>query len=155
MKTARVAIPVILLLALNAPSGEDRQNSASQVMSLRLELFVRDLQKSAEFYTRVLAFERLPGQDDYAPVRAGSVQIGLGRAADLSPQHFFNPELRSGRRGLGAEIVLEVDDVRACFEEVKAAGYNRILSPPRQQLWGLTDFRLADPDGYYLRVTSR
>ncbi|WP_366663858.1 hypothetical protein [Geobacillus subterraneus] len=24
----------------------------------------------------------------------------------------------------------------------------------KQQEWGMTDFRLTDPDGYYLRITS-
>jgi lactoylglutathione lyase len=54
----------------------------------------------------------------------------------------------------GVEIVLEVDDVAAAHDRVMAAGY-----PVEQDLqrrpWGLTDFRLHDPAGYYLRITSR
>ncbi len=80
--------------------------------------------------------------------------IGLGLAKGLPKQHYFNPELQTGRRGLGAEIVLEVDDIQATFEKVKATGHP-ILSGLRKQPWGATDFRIADPDGYYLRITSR
>ena len=124
-------------------------------MTLRLELFVSDMQKSVDFYTKVLGFERLKSGPGYVPVRSGSVLIGLGPASGLSKKHHFNPEIQSDRRGLGVEIVLEVDDVQRTFKQVEAAGYQGILSPVRKQSWGLTDFRIVDPDGYYLRITSR
>jgi catechol 2,3-dioxygenase-like lactoylglutathione lyase family enzyme len=124
-------------------------------MTLRLELFVSDMAKSLEFYTHVLGFERLKGQPNYAPVRSGSVLIALGPAKGLPPKHHFNPEVQSNRRGLGVEIVLEVDDVQAYFEKVKASGYQGPLTPPQKRPWGATDFRVVDPDGYYLRITSR
>ncbi len=41
------------------------------------------------------------------------------------------------------------------YDKVKASGYKRVLSPLRKRSWGLTDFRITDPDGYYLRITSR
>jgi hypothetical protein len=31
----------------------------------------------------------------------------------------------------------------------------RLVEPPLDRPWGLRDFRVADPDGYYLRVTTR
>lgn len=136
--------------------GDDLPSSAPPGgMSLRLELFVADLEKSAQFYEQVLGFARLPGQKGYLPVRAGSVVIGLGPAAQLPPGHYFNPQLQTGRRGLGTEIVLEVDDVRAAYQQARKSGYERILTGLVPRPWGATDFRLADPDGYYLRVTSR
>jgi catechol 2,3-dioxygenase-like lactoylglutathione lyase family enzyme len=145
-----------LVLALNvltsALAGDQLKPHG---MTLRLELFVSDMQKSIDFYTRVLGFERLPGEPSYVPVRTGSVVIGLGPAKELPKQHHFNPEIQEGRRGLGPEIVLEVDDVESYFAKVKGSGYAKILSPLRKQSWGLTDFRVADPDGYYLRITSR
>jgi catechol 2,3-dioxygenase-like lactoylglutathione lyase family enzyme len=154
----KISLTTALLLAGLAavatfaqPSGDAK----TREMTLRLELFVSDLPKSIDFYTRVLGFERQPGSPTYVPVRSGAVVIGLGPAAGLPKQHPFNPELQTARRGLGAEIVLEVDDVERYFERVKASGYQAIRSPLRKQSWGLTDFRLTDPDGYYLRITSR
>jgi uncharacterized glyoxalase superfamily protein PhnB len=52
------------------------------------------------------------------------------------------------------EIVLEVEDIVAEERRVRATG-QPLLQALQKQAWGLTDFRLADPDGYYLRVTSR
>ncbi len=154
----KISLTTALLLAGLAgvatfaqPSGDAQPRE----MTLRLELFVSDLPKSIDFYTRVLGFERQPGDPTYVPVRSGAVVIGLGPAAGLPKQHPFNPELQTARRGLGAEIVLEVDDVERYFERVKSSGYQAIRAPLRKQPWGLTDFRLSDPDGYYLRITSR
>lgn len=133
----------------------DDKPAQPQGMTMRLELFVAEMQKSIDFYTKVLGFEQQKGDANYTPVRSGAVVIGLGPAARLPKNHFFQPQLPTSRRGLGAEIVLEVDDVQAAFDKVKASGYQGHVSPLRKQLWGLTDFRVADPDGYYLRITSR
>jgi len=136
-------------------TGADQQDSPPRGMALRLELFVADLEKSVDFYTNVLGFERLKGQKDYVPLRSGSVLISLGPAAGLPKKHHFNPEIQNSRRGLGIEIVLEVNDVRSHFEKAKASKYVDVVSPLRKQPWGLSDFRITDPDGYYLRITSR
>lgn len=153
MKIAVLTVGSLAVVALAAQNVEPPKAS-QQRMTLRLELFVDDLEKSANFYVDVLGFERLPGAPEYVPVRSGSVLIGLGRASALPKRHHFNPEVQTGRRGLGTEIVLEVDDVEASFRRVKESGYE-ILSPLTKRPWGATDFRLADPDGYYLRITSR
>ncbi len=50
-------------------------------------------------------------------------------------------------RGLGVEIVLEVDDVHVMYENAQSHGYP-IEEPLQKRPWGLTDFRLVDPDGY-------
>jgi uncharacterized glyoxalase superfamily protein PhnB len=50
------------------------------------------------------------------------------------------------------EIVLEVPDVDAALEAVERAGCS-VVEPLRDRPWGLRDFRLVDPDGYYLRIT--
>jgi len=154
----KVAVSVILTfigVGTLALADEVQTNRKPQGMTLRLELFVSDMQKSIDFYTNVLGFEQMKGEPDYVPVRSGSVLIALGPAAGLPKKHHFNPEVQNSRRGLGVEIVLEVDDVKSYFEKVKMSGYKGILSPLQKRSWGATDFRVADPDGYYLRITSR
>jgi lactoylglutathione lyase len=144
----------VLLIVSAVAISDDKPAAKPAGLSLRLELFVAYIEKSVDFYTKVLGFERLDGESDYVPVRSGSVVIGLGPAKGLPKFHHFNPEVQTARRGLGAELVLEVDDVDAYFQKVKDSGY-KILTPLRKRPWGATDFRIADPDGYYLRITSR
>ena len=149
------AMLVIIVTANVVFAAEEPTAAKPQGMTLRLELFVSDMQTSIDFYTKVLGFEQLDDDESYVPVRSGSVTIGLGPAAGLPPFHHFRPEVAKSRRGLGVEIVLEVDDVKAFYEKVKASGYQGKISPLRKQSWGLTDFRVVDPDGYYLRITDR
>lgn len=52
------------------------------------------------------------------------------------------------------EIVLELDDrdeLRELYHRCQARGV--VVAALREQPWGLEDFRVVDPDGYYLRVT--
>jgi lactoylglutathione lyase len=123
---------------------------------LRLELFVDDMEATIAFYTRVLAFELArhePG--DYASLRLGGVVLGIGPVAKLPEEGgYFGRDIATHRRGLGVEIVLEVDDVDGHHERV-AESDHPILEPLQERHWGLRDFRISDPDGYYLRVTSR
>jgi len=123
---------------------------------LRLELFALDMEASIAFYTRVLAFDLArhePG--DYASLRLGGVVLGIGPVAKLPEEGgYFGRDIATFRRGLGVEIVLEVDDVDGCYERVADSGHP-ILEPLRERSWGLRDFRICDPDGYYLRITSR
>ena len=137
-----------LTLSGAIPSG------APPVMSLRLELFVDDISESVEFYTTILGFEALEGSAGYAPVKNGAVILGLGMAKSLPKSHYFNPQIQAERRGLGTEIVLEVEDIDQYFAKVTKSGYP-ILTPLKKRPWGMTDFRVTDPDGYYLRITSK
>ena len=81
--------------------------------------------------------------------------MGIGPVAKLPEEGgYFGLDIATLRRGLGVEIVLEVDDVDGCQERVADSGHP-ILEPLQERPWGLRDFRIIDPDGYYLRVTSR
>jgi lactoylglutathione lyase len=125
-------------------------------MRVRLELFVEDMETSIGFYTRVLGFEvarNEPG--DYASLQNGDVVLGIGPISKLPEKGgYFTREIASSRRGLGVEIVLEVEDVDEWHRRVVASGHP-VFEPPQKRPWGLRDFRIVDPDGYYLRLTSR
>ena len=134
-------------------SGEDRVPSGS--MGLRLELFVADMERAIAFYREALGFTLLRREPGYASVGHGEVVFGLGPIAKLPMAGgYFTRSLLAQERGLGVEIVLEVEDVRAAYDGVRASGHP-VLEPLQDRPWGLTDFRIADPDGYYLRITSR
>lgn len=131
-------------------SGRDAAASMSN-MSLRCEIFPEDMEATQDFYTRVLRFRvqryvpDWPGP--YLSLQRGTVVIGA--AARSGGGH------RVARRPpVGVEIVLEVEDVRTERDLVVAAGW-KIEEPLRGQPWGLTDFRILDPGGYYLRITDR
>jgi len=120
--------------------------------TLRLELFVTNLTRSARFYQSVMGFHIVKQEPDYISLQLGTIVLGFGLYADLPAGHPAKSPF-SERRGLGVEIVIEVDDVAAFLQYVLAQGVPATQLVRRK--WGCTDFRLVDPDGYYLRVTSR
>jgi lactoylglutathione lyase len=123
--------------------------------SLRVELFVTDVARSVRFYRDVLGFETpedVAVDAGYVAVRRGDAVIGLGAAEGLPTDHPVAPG--STRPAAGVELVLEVGDVVAARDHAVAAGAD-LASDLARQPWGLTDFRLLDPDGFYVRVTDR
>jgi len=116
--------------------------------SLRVEIFVADLDVTVSFYER-LGFgltARSDGPPRYAAFRLGEARVGAAEAEAV------DPGLRAAP--VGTEIVLEVDDVRGTRDRLVTAGVDLVADLQRRP-WGLEDFRLTDPDGYYYRFTNR
>lgn len=126
-------------------------------MRFRLELFVDDVEISTRFYVDGLGFVVERRESGYAHLRRGDAELGLAAMARLperGPGPGFTRERLAVARGTGVEIVLEVDDLEGMAQAVARAGFS-IIEPLQERPWGLVDFRVADPDGYYVRITSR
>ena len=119
--------------------------------SLRIELFPASLGVFLDFYTRILGFEVLKQQGTYAYIKHDNILIGAIESP-TSDSIAERAAYRQPKRGV--EIVFEVDDVKAERNRVVGMGY-KLDADLQVQEWGLEDFRLTDPDGYYLRVTNR
>ena len=118
-------------------------------MTLRFEIFPADLDVTVGFYQRALGFQLTDDRraEDYVALRRGAVRVGAVQTT--------LPNARAARRPqAGVELVLEVDDVVAERDRVLAAGWP-LDEDLQDRSWGLRDFRILDPDGYYLRITSR
>jgi lactoylglutathione lyase len=120
-------------------------------MTLRFEISPDDLDVIVDFYTRVLRFrltaDRRSEPDAYVSLQRGSVRVGAARRTV--------PDARAARvPPAGVELVLEVDDVAGERDRVVAAGWP-LEEDLQDRPWGLTDFRVLDPAGNYLRITDR
>jgi predicted enzyme related to lactoylglutathione lyase len=120
-------------------------------MTLRVEIFPDDLDATVDFYSGVLRFtvtaDRRSDPSAYVSLKRGSVRVGAARRAV--------PDARAARLPpAGVELVLEVDDVASERDQVVAAGWP-ISEDLQDRPWGLKDFRILDPAGYYLRITDR
>lgn len=126
-------------------------------MRLRMELFVDDLDTSVAFYVDALGFVVLRRSDDYVSLRRGTVVLGLG-PVDKLPESSGGPGFSRQRlamgKGAGVEIVLELDTVEQVITLHDTCRDRGVVAEAlRTRPWGLQDFRVVDPDGYYLRIT--
>ena len=122
-------------------------------VELRLELFVENVQKSTDFYLRVFGFQVVAHDSgDYTMVVKGDAVIGFSRLDALNHDH-PSRNRADERLGRGVEIVLSVDDVQAAFEVAQKGCLT--ISDLATRPWGLRDFRVVDPDGYYIRVSGQ
>ena len=118
--------------------------------SLRLEIFPADLNATVRFYVDLLGFslaaDRRSDALPYLALQRDDVQIGAVVVPGGYPAHRRPPT--------GVEIVIEVDYLHVERDRIRLAGWP-IEEDIMRRPWGLQDFRVLDPDGYYLRFTSR
>lgn len=133
-----------------ALGGRGGQWHPGVVESLRCELFPADMDAAVSFYTDVLGFEVVRDERTssapYVGMARGAARLGLAQRAEVT-------EVGQRRPPAGVELVLEVADLDAGYQQVVAAGW-----PLEEDLtvrpWGLSDFRVLDPAGYYWRITT-
>jgi len=131
-------------------SAADESSAARPIV---VELFVSDVARSLAFYKK-LGFSVSKRWEDWVLLRRGAMSLTLqGDAHAVAGPHYFTPEIGRFPRGTGVEISIQVDDVDAEHIRAQSANLN-IVKPIQDRQWGARDFRLADPDGYFLRVTS-
>lgn len=122
-------------------------------MELHVEFFVADLVRSRDFYSRVLGFKiRRQKDDGFTELSRGPATLALNDRSVLTPGHPARPGPGEGI-AKGVEIVLSVEDLGEAYDHVLASGWP-VATPMTHQPWGMTDFRLTDPDGIYIRVSS-
>ena len=107
----------------------------------------KDMKESLSFYTKILDFEIMPGEDLDSPV------IDLekeGAQIQLSTM--------SGDSIFGCAVNVAVDDVDSLFQKFISRGLDvskKKESPvhqgPIDQTWGMREFYVTDPNGNTLR----
>lgn len=109
-------------------------------------LFVRDINRSRDFYENVLGLEFEHGNDNSASFILGPDALLLldhGGADDL-----LNPVdvEHNTSRGASSMVVTSVEDVDALYEELLAKGVEFIRAP-EDRWWGKRCAHFKDPDG--------
>jgi lactoylglutathione lyase len=118
--------------------------------SLRCEIFPADLGATVDFYVKVLAFDLVrderTAEHPYVALERGDVKLGAAARKDVASREHRRPPT-------GVELVLEVEDLEADRERVAEANWP-VVEDITPRPWGLSDFRLLDPSGYYWRITE-
>lgn len=121
-------------------------------MHFRLELFVEDLQRSIRFYEEILTLVFSKKNATSAMIKLGDFSLLLTPDYILNENHYLK---RGGLKpkGKGVEVIMVFDNIEQIYQHVLEKNYP-VESNLKMQSWGMKDFRIVDPDGYYLRLTS-
>ncbi|MCY4392515.1 MAG: VOC family protein [Chloroflexi bacterium] len=110
---------------------------------LVIEIFVRDIRKSTEFYRR-LGFELVRDDGDFVELTWEGHLLFLDERPDMGPV----PDAPQ------ANVRVMVPDVDRFWELAQQMGA-RVLAPIEDKYYGLRDFAIADPDGFAVRFATR
>jgi len=120
-----------------------------------VELHVPDFEIVRRFYGALgFVVEREErGDDGYLVLRKGSARIAFWPGSPkVAGHHYFAGFPADTPRGYGVEVVVAVHDLDALYARAQIAGC--VVRDLGRRPWGLRDFRIADPFGYYIRFTE-
>jgi catechol 2,3-dioxygenase-like lactoylglutathione lyase family enzyme len=125
------------------------------MMLTHVTIVVKDQDAALEFYTKKMGFEKkadytTPGQPRWLTVgpKGQAIEMVLWKAGAGS-----DPHLPASHKtpGIGTRWVLEVDDCRKTFAEMKARGVKFLDAQPLEAGWGFAA-DLVDPDGNHFTI---
>lgn len=119
-----------------------------------MEFFVNNIEKSVFFYRDLLKLELSQQGENSASFISDESYLLLTSFDVLEDSHYFKKH-NFTRMGGGVEFIIQTDQVEELYKSIKQKNPHSIESDLKQQTWGMTDFRVIDPDGYYIRVTSK
>lgn len=125
--------------------------------STLIELHVPDFEKAKKFYGKLgfrVIWENKPKRfDGYLVMKRGSNIICFWAGNNFAWKHpYFKRFPKETKRGYAAELVIMVEDVKKFYE--KAKEFCNVVEELRVQPWGLADFRIEDPFGFYVRFSE-
>jgi len=119
------------------------------ITAVAAELFVSDIQKSCDFFTRKLGFTVVYTYGDppfYAQVKRDVARLNL-KHMDLP---VIDPALREREQLLSADMCVDTaDEIKQLYLEFQQAGVDFQQTLMRQP-WGAKNFVVRDPDGNLL-----
>lgn len=125
---------------------------ATPVQRVLFNIVSDNIEKTADFYTRIVGLRRHYDSDWYiilVPETESGPMIELGI---ISSDSQVTPEMAKGTTG-GGYLTLVVDSVHDAFEEAEEMGCD-IIEPPREFDYGQTRMLVRDPSGLVVDISS-
>ena len=116
-------------------------------------LRVVDLQRSIDFYTRILGMELLR-KEEFPDGRFTLAFVGYGAERDhavIELTHNWDTDSYTRGDAYG-HVAIQCDDLDATCEKVRASDYGELISDPHRMPGGPVMAFARDPDGYSIEL---
>jgi len=132
-------------------------DSLRQPGFLFLELYTQDVKGYQAFLEAVAGYkaEKVEGNWATLVTERGEIMLNGVKDPGAMPEP-FRGKLTGQGQGIGVEIGLVVEDLDKSYAEAtkyRDKGW-KITSGIVSRPWGVRDYRIVTPDGYYLRFTE-
>jgi|SRR5699024_4388501 len=119
----------------------------------RATLYVKDFEKSLHFYQDIIGLDVFNKNEKSARFNYDCFSLLITSDTILDSDHYFNNAAKSEVKGNGFELIIVVDRLEEVYQ--KCIDYNYPIEEEVETYpWEMRGFKIADPDGYFLRITS-
>ena len=120
----------------------------------RVELYVKDVETTLWFYKDIIGLELYGRNEKCLRFNYDCFSLLLTSDELLGDTHYFKKRASIGEVGNGFELIVVVDELEQVYQRCLKHGYP-IEVEVEQYPWQMRGFKMADPDGYFIRVTSK
>lgn len=119
----------------------------------RVELYVKDIEKSLKFYQDIIGLKLHGRNKRCGRFNYDCFSLLITSESILEDEHYFNNKAKSNIKGNGFECIIVVDELEKVYQRCLDNNYP-IEVDVEKYPWDMRGFKVADPDGYFLRITS-
>jgi len=120
----------------------------------RVELYVKDIEKTITFYRDILGLELYGRNARAARFNYDCFSLLFASETILGEEHYFNNAGKSNVKGNGFELIVVVDELEDVYQRCVDHDYP-IEVDVETYPWDMRGFKVTDPDGYFIRITSK
>ncbi|MED2794628.1 VOC family protein [Bacillus wiedmannii] len=117
----------------------------------RVKLYVNDIEKSLLFYEEVIGLQLYKRSMHAARFNHDQFSLLLATDSTLNENHYFYNQKEM--KGNGFELIIVVDRIEEVYDRCKEKRCT-IQEEIQTYPWDMRGFKVVDPDGYFLRITS-
>jgi lactoylglutathione lyase len=121
-----------------------------------MELATKKVDEYETFFGSVAGFQVVYRKPGYIQAQSEHAELTFIDPAYWGPGHPFHGKVTGSGMGVGIEIgivVADIEKAHAAAVKFKDKGWP-ITTGIVMRPWGVRDFRVMTPDGYYLRFTE-
>lgn len=137
-----------------------KSKNKSTFTNTLIELSVPSFDKVMDFYSKLefkKVWEEVPkDMNGYLVIkRENSVLCFFCGNKQVYQHPFFSKFPKSTARGYGVEISIPVENIDEYYSKIRLKlSKASVFQELKLQPWGVKDFRLVDPFGYFLRINE-
>lgn len=120
----------------------------------RVELYVKDIEESLNFYQNIVGLKLYGRNERCGRFNYDCFSLLITAESTLEDDHYFNNRAKSDFKGNGVELIIVVDELETVYNRCLDNNYS-IEVDIEKYPWDMRGFKIVDPDGYFLRITSR